>query len=106
MRETVKPTLIKVGQCARQQRPTRLGAHGRHVGKIHGQRLVAQRGRIDIGKKVATLDQHVDGKYQIAPWRRRDDRAVVTDPGPYGRVSCGAAKEAVDEREFVHSRGR
>ena len=51
----VQPGLVGRGQRERERRPARRGAHRRHVGEVHRQRLVAERARLGAGAGNAAL---------------------------------------------------
>ncbi len=78
-RKRPQPALIGLRQRQGQREGQRSRPHGSQVRQIDRERLVAQRGRIDISKKVARLDQHVGRDGQCSGRNRRQQRAIVTD---------------------------
>ena len=61
----------------------RLGAHGGQVAQVDGQRLVAERGRVDVGEEVAAFDQQVGADGELHAGRGLQQGAVVTDAKRY-----------------------
>src|SRR5260221_605404 len=99
--ECFEPRRVRGGQAERQQRVARRGAHGGEVGKVDGERLVAERARCRIGEKVPAFDQHVGSDRQLEPGVRPQQRAVVADAEQ--RPVRRAVEIAPDELEFVQA---
>ena len=66
-------------QRQRQRAGQRLGTAGGQVAQVDGQRLVAERGGVDVGKEVAALHQHVGAHGQLHAGGRLQEGAVVAD---------------------------
>ena len=86
---------------------TRNARHGRDVGQVHGQRLVADGPRAVLGKlEMSAVHQHV-GRYQEVGARTgTQDRAIVADSenGAQARLRTLALADPVDQGEFAELR--
>lgn len=63
-----------------QGRRSRLfGAHGGQVAQVHGQGFMAQGKRVDVGKEMAPLHQHVGGHGPLHSGGRAEQGTVVAN---------------------------
>ncbi len=102
-----EPVLVRRRQREAEQRPGRLGAHGREVGEVHRERAVADEARVEAGREMRAIDQRVEREDQRAA-RGRGDAAHASSPTP-ARTSlapCAAPREeAFDQLEFAGRQG-
>ncbi len=94
--ERGEPAFVGARQGERERERVRRGAHRGEVRQIDGERLVAERVRIDVGEEVAAFDQHVRRYRELLAGRRDDQRAIVAD----------AERRARDFRRLVRKRRR
>ena len=96
----MQPRFVDIGQRQRQREGQRRRTAGGQVAEVDGQRLVAERKRIGIGKKMPAFDQHVAGNRQLRAWRGLEQRAVVAHAQHGARR--GAREVTRNQVKFTH----
>jgi hypothetical protein len=102
-RERFQPRRLNRGQSEREGRPARRGPHRRQVGKIHRQRLVAERAGLGSRQKMPPLHQHVSRHREVQPGVGAQQRTVVAhaEQGALGRP----LEVTPDKFELRHKQG-
>ena len=96
----MQPRFVESGQRQRQREGQRRRTAGGQVAQVDGQRLVAERKRIGIGKKMPAFDQHVAGNRQLRSRRGLEQRAVVAHAQHGARR--GAREVTRNQVKFTH----
>jgi hypothetical protein len=96
----LQPRGLGSRQSDRQRRPARRGTHRGKIGEVDGERLVAERARLDAGKKMPAFDQHVGGHGEIQAGIGPQQRAIVADAE--SRTLRRPREIAADQFELVH----